>query len=47
MLEGMEANIRKMNFCTSRIMIVREPDGKQILVTGCSHNGIVNIIEHL
>ena len=46
LLERDGSQYKEDEFLHEQNLIVREPDGKQILVTGCSHNGIVNIIEH-
>ena len=40
-----DMNLQKDNFAHEQNLIIRE-DGLSLLVTGCAHNGIVNILEH-
>ena len=37
--------IEKENFAHEQNLVIEE-DGKIVLITGCAHNGVVNIVEH-
>ena len=45
LLERKDGQYKKDGFSHEQNLIIRKKDGSRILISGCSHNGIVNIID--